>query len=204
MRTTTTTREHRVTVPEGEVDGVRVARFDIGDRNCLQNMLEGARATSPGTYTRLDIDGHLWMSDTDAEWRDHREAVWRIQRPETRTVLINGLGLGMVVQAALDCPHVERVDVVEVDPRVVALVGPHYLRDPRVRIHTADAYTVKWPTGTRWDVAWHDIWRDLCTDNLAEMGRLHRRYGRRCGWQGSWGRPLLEMRRDQERRSGWW
>jgi predicted membrane-bound spermidine synthase len=144
------------------------------------------------------------MSDTDAEWRDHSEAIYRIQRAETRSVLINGLGLGMVVQAALDTDHVERVDVVEKDQRVIDLIGPHYTRDPRVTIHHGDAYTIKWPVGAYWDVAWSDIWLELNADNLDGMATLRRRYARRTGWHDCWGRMLLVAERARWRRQGWW
>lgn len=196
--------DHKVTLPEGELDGMKVERFTVDRDAARWSFLGGrGRGVSPGTYTKLTCRGTFWMSDTPDEWRDHYPAVSRIRRPETKRVLINGLGIGMVLKAALACEHVEHVDVVEKDPRVVDLVGSHYQSDPRVTIHTDDAYTIKWPTGTTWDVAWHDIWPDLCTDNLPLMTKLHRRYGRRVGWQGSWGRSLLESHARREKRSGW-
>ena len=69
----------------------------------------------------------------------------------------------------------------------------------------ADAFTVKLPRpslflhvprDTRYDVVWHDIWDNICADNLPEMHRLHRRYGRRCDWQGSWARWHCERQRE--------
>lgn len=190
--------DHRVDIPEGTSGAVTVARFTVA-RDDLANIRASftGRGCEPGDYTALYRNGHLWMSDTTAEWRDHLEAYFQIRRRGGR-VLVNGLGIGMVVKAALDEPTVEHVDVVEIDPDVIALVGPTYAGD-RCTIHQADAYDIRWPTGTRWAVAWHDIWPDLCTDNLAEMARLHRRYGGRTDWQGSWGRPLLE----RMRRGGW-
>src|ERR1039458_3992636 len=88
-----------VTVPEGELDGLRVERFTVEEHSIknLRLAMRGARQTRPGTYTKLTGDGTLWMSDTDAEKRDHMEAVRVIQRPGTNRVLINGLGLGMVL-----------------------------------------------------------------------------------------------------------
>lgn len=205
-----------VTVPEGEEGGIKVEKFTIGEHDIynFKHSLIG-RGTAPGDYTRLMeeyVDAHgrlrsrIWMSDTDAERRDHYEAVHAMQMTNAKRVLINGLGLGMVVGAALALDHVEHVDVVERDERVIKLVGPHY--DPeRVTVHQADAYEQMkaWPKGTRWDVAWHDIWPDLCTDNLEEMAKLHRSYGSRVRWQGSWGKKMLEgIRRQERQEAGYW
>jgi hypothetical protein len=195
-----------VTVPEGSIGTLQVERFTV-ERDSIENLrlaLKGGRQTRPGTYTALRDGGTLWMSDTDAEKRDHMEALHAIRSWQAKRVLINGLGLGMVLAAALTFDHVEHVDVVEIDERVIGLVGPHYA-GPRVTIHHADAYeqAKNWPAGTRWDVAWHDIWPHLCVDNLTEMGRLHRSYGRRVDWQGSWGKALCERRREADKRSRW-
>jgi hypothetical protein len=200
-----------VTVPEGELDGMKVARFTI-EPNDLSNTLEGlktGRSTRPGTYTKLTGDGHFWMSDTDAEKRDHLPAAYAMQRPGVRRVLINGLGLGMVLQAAMKNTDTETIDVVETDKRVIELVGPHYTTDKRVKIHHADAYeqAKAWPRGSYWDAAWHDIWPDVCEDNRADMSKLLRSYGRRTGWQACWGKDIMdEQKRRDARRGygGWW
>jgi hypothetical protein len=192
-----------VDLPYGELDGLVIKPIEVktGSVSNFREALAGRGAAS-GTYTGLYLNGRLWMSDTDAEKRDHYQPAWKIQNEATRRVLINGLGLGMLLKVALACDHVEHVDVVEIDPRVVALVGAHYAKDPRVNLHTADAYeqAKAWPPGTRWDVAWSDIWPDLCTDNLEDMARLRRSYGRRTGWHDCWGRELLLAHRARERR----
>jgi hypothetical protein len=33
--------------------------------------------------------------------------------------------------------------------------------------------------GKRYDMVWHDIWDDICSDNLEGMAKLHRKYGDR-------------------------
>jgi len=181
-----------VDLPECEQDGLKVERFTI-ERNDIHNFRLGARATRPGTYTGLMLNGRLWMSDTDAEKRDHMNATHQMVSWRAKRVLINGLGLGMVLKAALTLDHVEHVDVVEIDERVIRLVGSHYAQDPRVHLHHADAYKQAscWSKGTTWDVGWSDIWPDLCTDNLESMSRLRRSYGRRTNWHDCWGRELL-------------
>jgi hypothetical protein len=197
-----------VTVPEGVCGALRVERFEAIRHSAESIRLEShGRPCAPGTYTRLMEGRRLWMSDTDAEKRDHLDALLEVRRTEARRVLINGLGLGMVLAGVLSYGHVEHVDVVEKDARVIELVGPHYA-GPRVSVHHADAYEQarQWPPGTTWDVAWHDIWPDLCTDNLKGMARLHRSYGRRVQWQGSWGRDLLRRQQEIEKRQrmGWY
>jgi len=196
-----------IDVPEGELDGLRVQRFEMktGTVQALRLAMEG-RAIRPGWYTRL-VDGtgmgaRFWMSDTPAEKDDHYETVRMIEKLQAKRVLINGLGLGMVLQAALSFDHVEHVDVVEHDQRVIDLVGPHYLKDPRVTIHHADAFeqAKAWPRGTRWDVVWNDIWGDLNTDDLPEHFKLAYTYGRRATWHGAWVHDDLMLRRDRERR----
>jgi hypothetical protein len=195
--------DHKVHLPAGTLDGLTIEEYEVKHDSIehLRAVMDG-RGTKEGTYTILKRDGRLWMSDTDAEWRDHSEAVWRIRKPETKRVLINGLGIGVIIKAALACDHVEHVDVVEIDERVIKLVGPHY-DDPRLTIHHDDAYTIKWPVGTRWDVAWHDIWADMMEDNLELMAKLHRRYGKRVGWQGSWSKEYLLYERRRTADAFW-
>jgi predicted membrane-bound spermidine synthase len=139
------------------------------------------------------------MSDTPAEWRDHREFVWRLEDPRVRRVLINGLGIGMVIKAALHMPHIENVDVVERDERVIKLVAPHYA-DPRLTVHHDDALTARWAPAVRWDAIWNDIWPSISPDNLPDMARLHKRYARRANWIGSWCRETCRWMREQERK----
>lgn len=181
-----------VDLPECEENGLKIEKFEV-KRDSISNFRLGARSTRPGTYTALKLNGRLWMSDTDAEKRDHMIALHMMVSWKAKRVIINGLGLGMVLKAALTLDHIEHVDVVEIDDRVINLVGSHYAQDPRVHLHHADAYeqTSRWPTGTRWDVGWSDIWPDLTTDNLESMAKLRRSYGRRTNWHDCWGRELL-------------
>jgi hypothetical protein len=96
---------------------------------------------------------------------------------------------------------VDKVTVIENSPDVIALVGPTLTEryGDRLEIIEADAFTYKPPKGIRYSVVWHDIWPDLCEDNLKTMGTLHRRYGKRCDWQGSWGKELLQYHRRRDR-----
>lgn len=204
-RTRSTHDRLKITLPEGEVDGLRVERFEMKpyDLDNMREALRTERQTTPGWYTRLydATTKTMWMSDVDAEKRDHWPAVQAIQREKAERVLIQGLGLGMVLAAALSYDHVTHVDVIEKDERVIKLVGPHYNKDPRVHLHHADAWDAmeSWPRGTRWDVGWSDIWLDLCTDQIPEQDRMNRFYRRRCAWHQCWARDVLAQMRRRER-----
>lgn len=198
-----------VDVPEGVSGDVKIERFTIekGDLENLRLAFNG-RGCQPGTYTRLLRGNSLWMSDTTAERRDHIEPAMMIRQGAPR-VLIGGLGLGMILRVALLESSVEHIDVVELDPDVIALVGPHYEkmaadRGVQLVIHRADMYEIKWPPKTRWDVAWFDIWGDVSTDTLSLMARLNRSYGRRTGWCRCWAQDWLQAQKRRERESGWW
>lgn len=189
---------HKVIVPEGQSGSWRVERFVVPDKPTIQNLriaLAGRLPVPPGTYTRLIQGGNLnggWsdpvMSDTPAEYRD----LSPLFHHATRRVLINGLGLGVALKGTLAIPSVTHVDVVEVSEDVIKLVWPTYVTDPRANLYCGDAFTITWPKGTRWNTVWHDIWPTICSDHLQDMVRLHRKYGRRCDWQGSWCRQEMQ------------
>lgn len=203
----------KVDVPEGAAGQWRIERFEVtkadADFQTMRCVIKGRmhRAIDPGVYTRLTCNGSVIMSDTPMEMRGH----WEAYHQARGHVLVNGLGLGMIVDNILDKEEVERVTVLEISQDVIGLVEPH-LRErhgaDKLNIVLGDAYTYKWPVGQTFDYAWHDIWPDVCVDNLKGMERLHRRYGKRVKGQGSWSkRELLRMRRQERRRRGsygWW
>lgn len=178
----------KVTVPEGQRGLWSVERFEVTKEDAafqaIRSLFNGGRGVlQPGRYTRLrHAKLGVVMSDTPDEMRDHREPVVRA----SGHVLINGLGLGMVLGAVLRRPEVDRVTVVEIDPDVISLVGPHYQSNRRVEIVQADAFAWQPPKGVRYGVAWHDVWHTICADHLPAMTKLKRKYGRRADWQGCW------------------
>lgn len=109
-------------------------------------------------------------------------------------ILINGLGLGVALFEILKSTRINSVTVVEKSLDVISLVFP-YIKDTRVSVINADAFEWKPPKGYRYSTVWHDIWDDICSDNLPEMTRLHRKYAKRCMWQDSWCKSLCKRLR---------
>jgi hypothetical protein len=168
------------------------------------------RFVPAGEYWNLSLGGAPMMTDTPDEKRDHIAPVVQAQaRAQLHpiNVLINGLGLGCIANAMLAIPNVAHVTVVEHDADVVKHMAPAIIDlwgASRVTVETADAFTYQPPKGRRYGVVWHDIWQTINPDNLTEMHRLHRKYGRRASWQGSWSRTDCERIRRREKSNGYW
>lgn len=189
--------EHiHVAVPDGVRGDWRVESFTVSDEEARRTLLRAAvkgcgEYVPPGNYKRLMRGGIVVMSNTPMEARTHRAFFRRAKG----SVLINGLGLGMVLTAILRKPEVDSVTVIEASAEVIDLVAPTFRGDPRVRIVHASAFDYQPAKGERFDAVWHDIWDYICADNLPEMHRLHRRYARHTDWQASWCRDQCEMQR---------
>lgn len=155
-------------------------------------MVEGGedRDCGWGRFIELTdsrLDQSIWMSDTRAEVMEHMPFIRQLAKLEAAqaqpTVLITGLGLGVAVRAAL-LHGASRVDVVEMDPDAIALLGPMFDQDNRVTIYEADAFTADIAGPASWDLAWHDVWPEIDDRNLPQMEALKARYTAR--WAGCW------------------
>lgn len=196
-----------VTVPDGKRGEWKIDTVTLSEADVLMGNLRAARDGNhemicpPGTYKRLTHKQRgCIMSNTRMEITTAVEAYHAAKG----RVLINGLGLGMVLEGVLSKPDVTFVRVIEFDADVIALVGPHFANDPRVEIIHADAYEYKPAKGERFDYVWHDIWDTISADNLPLMAKLCRKYGSKAEAQGVWSRK--QARREQRRysqRRGW-
>lgn len=177
-----------IEVPDGVSGEWRVESFEMtkeqAEFTAIRALMKrnGDYFCPPGHYKKLVRGGVIVMSNTPMEIRSNQPII----KAATGRVLINGLGLGMVLTAILRKPHVCDVTVVEKSADVIKLCGPTFSGDSRVKIYHADAFEFQPPRGIRYNAVWHDIWDNVCSDNLPEMARLHRKYGRRTDWQASW------------------
>lgn len=182
-------------VPCGTRGPWTIDEFEIkrGDSDFFALAYNPEMYCPPGKYKRLlHKDRGVVMSNTRME----RNSNWEAYRAATGRVLINGLGLGMLLEAILQKPDVTYVRVVEIDADVIALVGPHFA-DPRVEIIQADAMTYRPAAGERFNFVWHDIWDDISVGNFPAMNKLVRSYVRFADKQGCWSRDMV--RRDLRR-----
>lgn len=123
------------------------------------------------------------MSDTPAEIVEHGPALLKA----SGRVLITGLGLGCLPHALLNFDNlpeevtggreIERIDIIEIDPDVIALTGHYLTADPRVHIWEGSAANLDTiPKDVRqegWTYAWHDIWSHISSRNLNDEEAEH-------------------------------
>lgn len=189
-----------VNVPDGvsgdwAIESFEVSEEDAKRHNCSFSVIRSGAYINPGKYKKLTYRGNVIMSNTDMEIRTHRRAIDVSQG----NVLVTGLGLGMYLIAILKKDVVSKVTVIEKSQDVINLVSPTFKNDLRVTIINADAFAWKPPKGEQYDFVWHDIWPDICTDNLPEMTKLKRRFARKAMHQLCWAEN--ECRRAKVR--GW-
>jgi len=183
--------KYKVSVPPGRSGDWYIEKFSVNkDQARLFNLRcrNPFERIKPGDYTRLRYGQEVVMSDTPMEVYSNR---WIIHK-SFGNVLLNGLGLGMVLQSLLRCEDIKYVAIIEISKDVIKLVEPHYKKmfgDDRFTVIHANALEYKFPKNTpKFDFIWHDIWTYICGDNYEEMKKLHRKYGRFAWCQKSWKR----------------
>lgn len=139
-----------------------------------------------GNYLALMRGGTVVMSCTPREVMDLNPFVYMAAADSCRNVLINGLGLGIAIERTIRL--VDHITVVEKSEDVIALVGEHYRQKygDKVEIIHADAFEYQPPENIRYGAVWHDIWDNICSDNLPEMNNLEAKYTPYADWQGCW------------------
>lgn len=187
-----------VNVPDGVSGSWSVETFTVGKEEFSQviSMFKTGRGVPEGTYKRLMRNGEVVMSNTPDEISDCYTFLSRAKG----SVLINGLGLGVLVKALIEKPEVTDITVIENSEDVLKLSGPTYEKDPKVTIIHDDCFTWEPPKGKIYDAVWHDIWDYICSDNLVEMKKLHKKYGRRSRYQESWCRYRCELQQRRDKR----
>lgn len=191
---------YKVRIPSGRCGNWSVEQFEVTEKQAeierFSSIFNGNRGVPAGIYTALKESRYLIMSDTPDEIQDHLSIITEAKDH----VLLNGLGIGMVLQAVIEKPEVTHVTVIERSKEVITLVGLFYQEKygNKLTIIHADALDWKPPKGQAFGAVYHDIWPNICIDNLPEMKKLHRKYGHRTDWQESWCRRECEDAKRRE------
>jgi hypothetical protein len=113
-----------VTAPDGVSGDWRVETFEItqadAEMSRIRAMWRPSERVLAGTFKRLMCGREVVMSNTQMEINSN----WPIVHAARGDVLVNGLGLGMVLEAIIRKPGVNRVVVVEKNEDVIKLVAP--------------------------------------------------------------------------------
>jgi len=189
-----------INIPDRKVGEWEIETFEVPKNDISQaiSMIKYGRGVPSGVYKRLRRGGETVMSNTPDEIRDGLHFV----RKATGSVLINGLGMGVIVKMLLEKPDVTDITIIEKSKDVIELVADYY-KDPRITIIHADCFEWQPSKGKRYNAVWHNIWDNICEDNLEEMKKLHRKYGRRSDYQESWCRYECERQRRESKMYYW-
>lgn len=183
-------------LPQGKSGVWEVSHFNVSEKDAKWSLMramissEGMRGYVPaGDYTYLKRGGQTIMSNTPSEMNDFSH----FTRIASGKILINGLGLGCVVKVLLSKQSVTDITVIEQSEDVIKLISPHF-KDERLKIVMSDAMTYTPPKNEKYDFVWHDIWDNICSDNLPSMAILHKKYARKTKWQDSWAKKLCKRK----------
>lgn len=183
-----------INIPDGASGEYKVESFEISEQDAeiasLRALFHGGRGNiKPGIYKKLTKNGVIIMSNSPDEIRDFSYFVHIAEG----NILINGLGLGVLVQALLNKPEVVKLTIIEISKDVINLVAPTFLKDKRVNIINDDAFNYNPPKDEYYNYVWHDIWTNISKDNLSEMTKLHRKYAKKTNFQDSWCKELCKQ-----------
>lgn len=180
-------------IPENKSGDWKVEKFTVTDAGAqLHNLRCAAHGSlssiiSPGDYTKLSYDGLLVMSDTPSELRDHELFI----KNAKGSVLIAGLGLGLVTIEVAKKRNVTSIVIVEKSKDVIDLVWKYIPEDVGARLEIVHADIFDYKPRHGFDYAWFDIWNYICEDNKKDFELLDSKFRSRVLNMGYWSLQYL-------------
>lgn len=178
-----------------ETERFKLEKFELSDEKVKQIKMSAAFGggeryrevynLEAGMYVKLvDKKQHqIVMSDTPMELDTNREFVVNAKG----TVLIGGLGIGVVLLAIQKKKEVKRVLVIEKEKELIDRIVPMLPLNKKVRVVHGDIF--EFETKEKFDTLYFDIWNNICGDNWQDMKKLHARFRKNKNpeaWMGSW------------------
>jgi len=173
-------------IPEGTAGNMVISHMTLSDEQVQSQKMLSMFSFSggygreyydlkAGTYCKLTDNGKwtIEMTDTPMERRTNLGFIGDAHG----SVLIGGLGIGMIIVPLLTRENVTDITVVEIDQNVIDLVWSHIDALPRtceLDIICADVMTWRPPKGVKYDSLYFDIWPDICGDNWDDMKKISR------------------------------
>lgn len=193
--------------PLGKLGDVKISTFTINEKESLETLYEYelGEYIPPGKYTKLSINGEVWMTDTPIEQGLNREVL------EARgDVLVCGLGMGMILPSLIKKRSVRSITVIEKNLQIIQLTSRGLYQFPlrgKLRIVDRNAYEWK-PEGflepiKHFDFIWLDIFYtyptvDAALEDRYKLMERYREFLKPDGVVKCWKLKELEMRKEQK------
>lgn len=147
-----------------------------GNVRIQKEILRNDIRSPDGAYTYLKEGDHPWM-------HDHKFEIVTMGIPFMNeahgNVLTTGLGLGIVLTMAKDCPRIKSIEVLEKNQDVIDLVSPFF---PDTKVIQGDAW--EYVPDKVYDYIWHDF--DSGILNLEGQEKIMKRYEPYARQQNCW------------------
>lgn len=173
-------------IPTGRSGDYRISRkvitnTDIRRANIL-SMVSDFYPPKKGIITILSRKSRKsWVNEdcimSDAEYEKVTNNY--IMQIAGGTILIAGLGLGMVILPLLKRSRVRKIIVVEKEQDVINLVYKHIKKfdtSNKLELIHDDIENVEFDKKIKFDVIYFDIWDNVCGDNYAQMKLLRKKF----------------------------
>jgi spermidine synthase len=135
---------------------------------------------------QLTENGFLWMTNNSKEIKTHTFAVDRC----SGTILVGGLGLGVVVEMLAKKEDVDRIVVVEKAQEVIDLVWPYVETHNKGEIVCSDLFDYLQDIPEVFDYMYFDVWEDVTIEDyikvvlpLRELAEKYLPSDKILGWQ---------------------
>lgn len=171
-------KEFEVTENEADFFNMRM-RFQGKEDQCIR----------AGKYLRLEqiSTGYVVMSNTPMEC-DSNKIAYEMAHG---SVLMAGLGMGMILEAILSKPEVTHVRIIEIEKDIIDYVGSFFKDDPRVEIIHGNILDYQPAKDEFYNYVWLDIWDDINENNEEDFQMLNDRFSDHCKAMNLWSMDLL-------------